>query len=63
VIAGEGLHSYDGQSVPLKAGMTIRIPAKVQHNLVNTGTETLRTLVSFSSSNRKTVFLPEQPGK
>jgi mannose-6-phosphate isomerase-like protein (cupin superfamily) len=63
VISGEGLHSYDGRTVPLKAGMTIRIPAKVKHNLVNTGTETLRTLVSFSSGDRQTVFLEEQPAK
>lgn len=61
VISGQGLHSYDGRTIPLKAGMTIRIPAKVKHNLVNTGTETLRTLVSFSSGDRKTVFLGEQP--
>jgi mannose-6-phosphate isomerase-like protein (cupin superfamily) len=63
VIAGQGLHSYDGRTVPLKAGMTIRIPAKVKHNMVNTGTETLHTLVSFSSGDRKTVFLEEQPAK
>lgn len=61
VISGEGLQSYDGHTIPLKAGMTIRIPAKVKHNMVNTGTETLRTLVSFSSGDRKTVFLREQP--
>jgi mannose-6-phosphate isomerase-like protein (cupin superfamily) len=59
VISGQGLHSYDGRTIPLKAGMTIRIPAKVKHNLVNTGAEPLRTLVSFSSGDRKTVFLAE----
>ena len=63
VIAGQGLHSYDGRTIELRAGMTIRIPAKVKHNLVNTGTETLRTLVSFSSGDRQTVFLDEQPAK
>jgi quercetin dioxygenase-like cupin family protein len=63
VISGQGLHSYDGQTVLLKAGMTIRIPANVKHNLMNTGTETLRTLISFSSGDRKTVFLQEQPAK
>jgi mannose-6-phosphate isomerase-like protein (cupin superfamily) len=61
VISGQGLHSYDGRTIPLKAGMTIRIPAKVKHNMINTGPETLRTLVSFSSGDRKTVFLEEQP--
>ncbi len=60
VISGQGLHSYNGRTIPLKAGMTIRIPAKVKHNLVNTGTETLRTLVSFSTGDRKAVFLEEQ---
>ena len=63
MISGQGLHSYDGRTIPLKAGMTIRIPAKVKHNLVNTGTETLRTLVSFSSGDRKTVWIEEQPAK
>jgi len=63
VISGEGLHSYDGRTIALKAGMTIRIPAKVKHNMVNTGKETLRTLVSYSSGDRKTVFLEPQPPK
>ena len=63
VISGQGVHSYDGQTIQLKAGMTIRIPPKVKHNLINTGTETLRTLVSYSSGDRQTVFLREQPAK
>jgi mannose-6-phosphate isomerase-like protein (cupin superfamily) len=63
VISGQGLHSYNGRSVELKAGMTIRIPPKVKHNLVNTGSEPLRTFVSFSSGNRQAVFLPDQPAK
>jgi mannose-6-phosphate isomerase-like protein (cupin superfamily) len=63
VITGQGLHSYDGRTILLKAGMTIRIPANVKHNMVNTVPETLRTLVSYSSGDRKTVFLKEQPGK
>ena len=63
VLSGEGLHSYDGRVIPLKPGMTIRIPAQVKHNLANTGKETLRTLISFSSGDRKTVFLEESPAK
>ena len=63
VISGEGVQSYDDRSVPLKAGMTIRIPAKVKHNLVNTGTEPLRTLVSFSSGDRQTVWVGQPPTK
>lgn len=63
VLSGRGLHSYDGRTVELKVGMTIRIPAGVKHNMVNTGTETLRTLISFSSGDRKTVFLDQSPAK
>jgi mannose-6-phosphate isomerase-like protein (cupin superfamily) len=63
VISGQGLQSYDGRTVMLKEGMTIRIPANVKHNLQNTGTEPLRTLVSFSSGDRQTVFLSDQPSK
>ncbi len=63
VLSGQGLHSCDGRSIALKAGMTIRVPAGVKHNMVNTGTETLRMLVSFSSGDRKSVFLEEQPAK
>lgn len=63
VISGQGLQSYDGRTVELRAGMTIRIPAKVKHNLVNTGTEPLRTLVSFSSGDRQTVWIKPQRGK
>lgn len=59
VISGQGLQSYDGRSILLKPGMTIRIPAKVRHNMVNTGTEILRTMISFSAGDRKTVFLDE----
>ena len=63
VLSGQGLHSYDGRTIELKPGMTIRIPAKVKHNMLNTGTEPLRTLVSFSAGDRKTVFLEDQPAK
>jgi mannose-6-phosphate isomerase-like protein (cupin superfamily) len=63
VISGQGLQSYDGRTIELKAGMTIRIPANVKHNMINTGTETLRTLVSFSSGDRQTVFLDQPPAK
>ena len=63
VISGQGRQSCDGRVVDLTAGMTIRIPAKVKHQLVNTGTETLRTLVTFSAGNRQTVWLEEVPAK
>ncbi len=63
VLSGQGIHSYNGRTVALKAGMTIRIPPKIKHNLVNTGTEPLRTLVSFSTGDRRTVWLDQQPAK
>lgn len=63
VLSGQGVQSYDGRTIELKPGMTIRIPAGVKHNMVNTGKETLRTLISFSSGDRKTVFLDQQPAK
>ncbi len=63
VISGQGRQSYDGRTIELKAGMTIRIPANVKHNVVNTGTETLRTLVSFSTGDRKTVWVEDLPAK
>ena len=59
VISGQGIHSYDGRTVKLEAGMTILIPAGVKHNMVNTGTNDLKTLISFSSGDRKTVFLED----
>ena len=43
--------------------MTILIPSGVKHHMVNTGKEILRTLISFSAGDRKTVFLEEQPAK
>ena len=57
MIAGQGLHSFDEKSIPLRAGSTIRIPAGVKHNLSNTGNETIVCLISFSSGQRETVFL------
>ena len=63
VISGQGLQSYDGRTIPLKVGMTIRIPAKVRHNLLNTGTQPLQTIVSFSSGDRKTEFVEQKPEK
>ena len=63
VLSGRGLQSYDGRAIELKAGMTIRIPAGVKHNMVNTGSETLKALISFSNGDRQTVFLEAQPAK
>ncbi|MDX1945381.1 MAG: cupin domain-containing protein [Pirellulaceae bacterium] len=56
LLAGQGLHSLDGEWVELRPGSLIRIPAGVKHNLVNTGVTTLECLIAFSSGVRETVF-------
>lgn len=61
MISGTGVHSFDGRTVELRPGMTIRIPAGVKHNLKNTGAEPIRCLISFSSGDRQTVFLEKKP--
>ena len=59
MLSGSGRHSYNDQWIDLKAGMTIRIPANVRHNLANEGWEPIKCLISFSSGDRQTVFLDE----
>ena len=60
VQSGTGIHSFNGEMVPLKAGSTMRIPAGVRHNLHNTGSEPIVCLIAFSSGRRETVFV-DQP--
>lgn len=57
MLSGTGQHSFDEESVALRPGSTIRIPAGVRHNLANTGTEPIVCLIAFSSGHRETVFL------
>jgi mannose-6-phosphate isomerase-like protein (cupin superfamily) len=57
MLAGQGRHTLNDEVVDLRAGMTIRVPAGVRHNLTNTGWEPLACLVCFSSGERETVFL------
>jgi quercetin dioxygenase-like cupin family protein len=57
MLSGNGQHSFDDDAIELKAGMTIRIPAGVTHNMSNTGTEPIVCLIVFSSGERETVFL------
>jgi len=60
MISGCGRHSVENEVVELRAGMTIRIPLGITHNLENPGPEPIECLISFSSGDRKTVFLPEK---
>lgn len=57
LLAGRGRHSFEDDDLELTAGMTIRIPVGVTHNLTNIGDEPLVCLITFNSSERETVFL------
>lgn len=63
VLSGCGTHFSDGQTIAMKPGTTLCIPVGVKHKLTNTGAEPLKTLVSFSSGDRKAVFLEASPSK
>ena len=58
MLSGCGQHGLDGVSIELRAGMTIRIPSGVHHNLTNTGDVPIVCLIAFDSGERETVFLP-----
>lgn len=57
MLTGTGQHSFDDQSLELRAGSVIHIPAGVKHNLANIGRDTITCLITFSSGQRETVFL------
>jgi quercetin dioxygenase-like cupin family protein len=57
MLEGTGRHSFDGDWIDLKPGVTVRVPAGVKHHLVNTGAQPIRCLVAFSSGDRQTVFV------
>jgi quercetin dioxygenase-like cupin family protein len=57
MLSGSGLHSFNDETVELRPGSTICIPAGVRHNLANTGTDPIVCLIAFSSGQRETVFL------
>lgn len=61
VLSGCGTHTSEGHTIELKPGTTLCIPVGVKHKLTNTGSEPLKTLVTFSSGDRKTVFLEPNP--
>lgn len=57
VLSGCGRHRIGDEFVDVRPGTTVRIPAAVIHNLVNTGSELLECLIAFSSGDRQTIFL------
>jgi oxalate decarboxylase/phosphoglucose isomerase-like protein (cupin superfamily) len=54
---GAGKHLLGEEWVPVRAGSVVRIPAMMKHQLVNEGTDTMITIIAFSSGDRQTVFL------
>jgi quercetin dioxygenase-like cupin family protein len=51
IIAGAGeLHLEDGSTHPVGPGSVFVLPTPVRHDLVNTGTETLRAVAFFAAA-------------
>jgi quercetin dioxygenase-like cupin family protein len=51
IIAGQGtLHLEDGTTHQVRAGSVFVLPTPVRHDLVNTGTETLRAVAFFAAA-------------
>ncbi len=51
VDAGEGKALVDGQEYLLSDGMALIVPAGAEHNLINTGSETLKLYTIYSPAN------------
>lgn len=54
---GTGKHLLDDQWIAVRPGAVVRIPIGMKHQLINEGTDTLITIIAFSSADRLTVFL------
>jgi quercetin dioxygenase-like cupin family protein len=54
---GTGKHLLDAEWVEVRPGSVVRIPLGMKHQLVNEGSDTLITIIAFSSPDRQTVFL------
>lgn len=54
---GHGKHLLDDEWIDVQPGAVVRIPIGMKHQLVNEGTDTLITVIVFSSADRQTVFL------
>ena len=59
VLSGTCEHTLGDQSFRMRAGDTIRAPMGVIHHAINDGWEPLRAIISFSSGDRKTVFVDQ----
>lgn len=54
---GTGKHLLDQEWIDVRPGYVVRIPANMKHQLINTGPDTMITIITFSSGERETVFL------
>ena len=54
---GAGKHLLGDQWIDVCPGSVVRIPVGLKHQLVNNGTDTMITIIVFSSADRQTVFL------
>ena len=57
VLSGRCEHRLGDETVEMGPGDAILVPSGVVHNATNPGWEPLRAVISFSSADRKTVFL------
>lgn len=57
VQVGHGKHLLGEEWVAVGPGSVVRIPAGMKHKLVNESSETMTTVIVFSSADRQTVFL------
>jgi quercetin dioxygenase-like cupin family protein len=60
LLAGELEHTVGAETVRMKAGDTLTVPAGVFHNATSVGDVDADMIVAYSSSNRD--FVPEQKG-
>ena len=56
VLSGTCDHTLGEEVYSMGPGDTVRVPAGVMHQAINTGWEPLRAIVSYSSGDRQTVF-------
>ena len=54
---GTGKHLLDTAWIDVRRGSVVRIPLGMKHKLVNEGSDTMITIIAFSSGDRQTVFL------
>ena len=59
VLSGTCDHTYGDETYELGPGDSIIVPEGIIHHAINKSWEPLRAIISFSSGDRKTVFLED----